>query len=48
MIRFINTFVYNLSYSQSITELLLIYPLQKSLEHAIRFLETDLSQELSL
>jgi hypothetical protein len=47
MIGFINTFVYNLSYSQSIIALSLIYPLQKSLGHAIRFLATDLSQELS-
>jgi hypothetical protein len=39
---------YNLSYSQSIIVLPLIYPLHKPLGHAIRFLATDLSQELSL
>jgi hypothetical protein len=40
--------LYNLSYSQSIIALPLIYPLHKSLGHAIRFLATDLLQELSL
>jgi hypothetical protein len=48
MIGLINIFVYNLPYSQPITALPLIYPLHKSLGHAIRFLATDLSQELSL
>jgi hypothetical protein len=48
MIGFINTFVYNLSYSQSIITLSLIYPLHKSLGHVIRFLATDLSQKLAL
>jgi hypothetical protein len=46
-IGFISTFVYNVSYSKSPTALLLIYPFHKSLRHAIRFLVTDLSQELS-
>jgi hypothetical protein len=48
MIGFIDTFSYNLSYSQSIIALPLIYPLHRSLLHAIRFLATDFSQELSL
>jgi hypothetical protein len=48
MTGFINTFVYSLSYSQSVIALPLIYPLHKSLGHAVRFLATDLSQELSL
>jgi hypothetical protein len=48
MTGFINTFVYDPSYSQSVIPLLLIYPLHKSLGHTIRFLATDLSQELSL
>jgi hypothetical protein len=40
--------LYNLSYSQSIIALSLICPLHKSLGDAIRFLATDVSQELSL
>jgi hypothetical protein len=40
MIGFVDTFFYNLSYSQSIIALPLIYPLHKSLGHAIRFLAT--------
>jgi uncharacterized membrane protein YqhA len=48
MIGFIDTFFYNLFYLQSIIALTPIYPLRKSLGHAIRFLATDLSQELSL
>jgi hypothetical protein len=47
MIRFVDTF-YNLFYSESIIALFLIYPIRKSLGHAIRFPVTDLSQELSL
>jgi hypothetical protein len=47
MIGFIDTFC-SLSYSQSITALPPIYPLHKLLGHAIGFLVTDLSQELSL
>jgi hypothetical protein len=39
-----NTFVHNLSYSQSVIALPLIYPLRKSLGHAILSLATDLSQ----
>jgi hypothetical protein len=42
MIAFIDTF-YNLSYSQSVIVLQLIYPLHKLLGHAIRFLATDLN-----
>jgi hypothetical protein len=48
MIGFIDAFFYSLSNSQPIIELSLIYPLHKSLGHALRFLATDLSQELSL
>jgi hypothetical protein len=48
MIGFIDNFLYNVSYSQSIIALPLIYPLRKSLGHAIRFPATDLSQEQSL
>jgi hypothetical protein len=47
MIEYIDTF-YNLSYSQLIIALSLMYPLHKSLGYAIRFLATDLLQELSL
>jgi hypothetical protein len=47
MIGFINTFVYNLSNSQSIIALPLIYPFQQSLRDTIRFPATDLSQQLS-
>jgi hypothetical protein len=45
--EFIDTIFYNLSYSQSIIALPLIYPLHKSQGHTIHFLETDLAQELS-
>jgi hypothetical protein len=48
MIGFIDPFFYNHSYSKSIIALTLVYPLHKSLGHAIRFLATDLSQELLL
>jgi hypothetical protein len=48
MIGFINTFVYNLSISRSIIALPLTYPFHQSLRKDIRFLATDLSQELSL
>jgi hypothetical protein len=48
MIGFIDTFFHNLSYSQSIITLALIYPLHKSLGHTIRFLAMDLSHKLSL
>jgi hypothetical protein len=47
MTGFIDNFFYNLSGSPSIIALSLICPLHKSLPHAIRFLATDLSQELS-
>jgi hypothetical protein len=47
MTGFIDTFFYNLSYTQSVIALLLSYLLHKSLGHAIRFLAMDLSQELS-
>jgi hypothetical protein len=48
MTGFIDTFFYNLSYSQSIIALQLIHTFKKSLGHTIHFLATDLSQELSL
>jgi hypothetical protein len=44
----LNTFVYNLFYSQSIIELSLIYPFYTSLGSAIHFMPTDISRELSL
>jgi hypothetical protein len=42
------THLYNISYSQSIIALPLIYRLHKSLRHALRFVTTDFSHELSL
>jgi hypothetical protein len=48
MIGFIDTFFYNLSYSQSITALPLNHPFHKSLGHTIHFLAMNLTQKLSL
>jgi hypothetical protein len=48
MIGFIGTFFYNLSYSQSIIALPQIYPFHKSLWHAILFLATDLSLQITM